>query len=725
MKVETPEISWHGRDPVYSADFQPGKHTTCRLATASTDTNVQIWYVSVDNDGKAQPTFAASLSRHTKAVNVVRFSRDGELLASGADDGLVILWKLQEVGNIAPVFGKEDEECKETWAAMKTLRGHLEDVYDISWSSDGSRMITGSVDNSAIIWDTQKGEKLFLLKDHRSFVQGVAWDPKDRFCATISCDRSLRVYNLLNNRCIHHVNKLTMAATNNNGEGMTKQYRMFHDDTMKSFFRRLTFSPDGELLIVPAGILEMGDSALNTTYVFSSASFSKPVLHLPCPSKATIAVRCCPILFELRTEEATDTSKSPSDKNSNPTQEKTGTGQAEEPMETDASAPSNTTETQASPGQEKSDSSKEVTEGSTKTTSDPESSKEKATQLFDLPYRMVFGVATEDSLLLYDTQQSIPFGLISNIHYHQLSDVTWSPDGRILAVSSTDGYCSFVTFEPGELGVPYVTQPIPAPASTASPTTASAPVPPRVNTDKASPPSQAAVSTTTVSPQTTTNQSGGILKPSNEQQMVPRPVVVKQDGGNGPKRITPIALSGSGSGTQPRRIQLTTLSSLNTGTPTATPTATPSSTSAQSTNSTIATSAHIAKSPPKPKDHKHTTQNSPAPTNQDDKTQNGPGPSNTQAPKVPHPKKLLQNGMDNKDVIDLTMSDDEEEDEDEEEEEEDDVDEEEEDDVVLMDAKDTSDNVCVPKLAVRTGVKPLKPVAPAPRRMTTIKLDSA
>ena len=38
---------------------------------------------------------------------------------------------------------------------------------------------------------------------------------------------------------------------------------------------------------------------------------------------------------------------------------------------------------------------------------------------------MVFAVATEDSVLLYDTQQPQPFAYIGNIHYHQLSDVTW------------------------------------------------------------------------------------------------------------------------------------------------------------------------------------------------------------------------------------------------------------------------------------------------------------
>lgn len=45
--------------------------------------------------------------------------------------------------------------------------------------------------------------------------------------------------------------------------------------------------------------------------------------------------------------------------------------------------------------------------------------------VFQLPYRMVFAVASEDSIFLYDTQQTLPFGLVSNVHYHTLSDLTW------------------------------------------------------------------------------------------------------------------------------------------------------------------------------------------------------------------------------------------------------------------------------------------------------------
>ncbi|KAI7808352.1 chromatin assembly factor 1 subunit B [Triplophysa rosa] len=390
MKVVTCEIAWHNKEPVYSMDFQQkAEGRTQRLATAGVDTTVRMWRVDRGPDGKAVVDFLSNLARHTKAVNVVRFSPAAELLASGGDDAAILLWKLNDSKEPeqAPTF-QEDEDSqlnKESWSVVKTLRGHIEDVYDISWTSDGNYMVSGSVDNTAIMWDISKGQKMCIFNEHKSYVQGVSWDPLGQYIGTLSCDRVMRVYSAHTRKKACSVSKMTSAAA---ADGEVKNYKMFHDDSMRSFFRRLTFTPDGSFLLAPAGCVEAGENVTNTTYVFSRKSFKRPIAHLPCPSKATLAVRCCQVFFELRTKRDEDGSLKP------------------------------------------------------------------VSNTFNLPYRLVFAVASEDSIFFYDTQQMLPFGYVSNIHYHTLSDLSWSRDGSFLAVSSTDGYCSFVSFEEGELGTP-------------------------------------------------------------------------------------------------------------------------------------------------------------------------------------------------------------------------------------------------------------------------------
>lgn len=74
---------------------------------------------------------------------------------------------------------------------------------------------------------------------------------------------------------------------------------------------------------------------------------------------------------------------------------------------------------------------------------------------FRFPYRIVFAVATQNSVLFYDSQQSMPFACVSQIHYLRLTDIAWSHDGRMLIVTSTDGFGTFITFGPNEIGIPY------------------------------------------------------------------------------------------------------------------------------------------------------------------------------------------------------------------------------------------------------------------------------
>lgn len=81
------------------------------------------------------------------------------------------------------------ETNKETWITYKILRGHVDDILDLTWSFDSLTLASGEVGCKAIIWDVQKGKSKFQMHDHKNFVQGVALDPKDKLLATMSTDR--------------------------------------------------------------------------------------------------------------------------------------------------------------------------------------------------------------------------------------------------------------------------------------------------------------------------------------------------------------------------------------------------------------------------------------------------------------------------------------------------------------------------------------------------------
>ena len=103
-------------------------------------------------------------------------------------ESVIILWKQREESEL-PLFLGEENTNKEQWTSWKVLKGHLEDIYDMSWSRDSNSLVSGSVDNTAILWDVQKGRSTCILSDYKGFVQGVAWDPCNQYVCTLSTDR--------------------------------------------------------------------------------------------------------------------------------------------------------------------------------------------------------------------------------------------------------------------------------------------------------------------------------------------------------------------------------------------------------------------------------------------------------------------------------------------------------------------------------------------------------
>ena len=65
--------------------------------------------------------------------------------------------------------------------------------------------------------------------------------------------------------------------------------------------------------------------------------------------------------------------------------------------------------------------------------------------MIDLPHRVVFAVATTDSVLIYSTDSIVPLAIVSNIHYAPINDMAWQGSRKLIACSS-DGYCSVFSF---------------------------------------------------------------------------------------------------------------------------------------------------------------------------------------------------------------------------------------------------------------------------------------
>ncbi|KAK2742525.1 hypothetical protein FQN55_007811 [Onygenales sp. PD_40] len=540
MKATPLLISWHDDNaPIYSTHFDPrGKG---RLATAGNDNNVRLWKVEATGEER-RVTYLSTLIKHTQAVNVVRFSPKGEMLASAGDDGNVLLWvpsELQSHGGL----GEDRSDDQETWRVKHMCRSSGAEIYDLAWSPDGIFFITGSMDNIARIYNAQTGQMVRQIAEHSHYVQGVAWDPLNEFVATQSSDRSEDIVKQPSTpgstleRPVHEQHFVSGIITwsihsrnsNDNGtpNGSSPSFtqssvfvRFVPIDTKIGFtrtlyatssgqafggifselLRRLTFAPDGSLLFTPAGQYKTShgphgdhgkatEDVINTVYIYTRAGFNKPpIAHLPGQKKPSVAVKCSPVFYTLR-------------QGAKPTRHvtlDTSSGEDAFPSLPDSVVSGNIT---SNPSMEPPPPLGTATT-CPKTGDQDNGAQQSPSPAFALPYRIVYAVATQDAVLVYDTQQQTPLCVVSNLHYATFTDLTWSNDGLTLIMSSSDGFCSTLSFSPGELGQVYTpstekpqhhpstaisstnTTPLPTPTMTTSPALAkpspifSAPTPP-------------------------------------------------------------------------------------------------------------------------------------------------------------------------------------------------------------------------------------------------------
>ena len=91
-----------------------------------------------------------TLSGHTASVTSVAFSPDTKRVISGSQDQVAKLWD------------------SETGKEILTLSRHTEDVTSVTFSPDGRQVLTGSRDGTAVIWLSQDWSDHKVVADERN-----------------------------------------------------------------------------------------------------------------------------------------------------------------------------------------------------------------------------------------------------------------------------------------------------------------------------------------------------------------------------------------------------------------------------------------------------------------------------------------------------------------------------------------------------------------------------
>ncbi|HSR99178.1 MAG TPA: WD40 repeat domain-containing protein, partial [Kofleriaceae bacterium] len=118
-----------------------------------------------------------TLAGHTRAVIDGRYSSDGELIVTAAEDQTARVWSAA------------------TGRLLATLRGHQGfRVFSVDIDSTGTRVVTAGEDKTARIWDARTGRSIAVLAGHADWVWLARFSPDGTRVVTTSADATARLW---------------------------------------------------------------------------------------------------------------------------------------------------------------------------------------------------------------------------------------------------------------------------------------------------------------------------------------------------------------------------------------------------------------------------------------------------------------------------------------------------------------------------------------------------
>lgn len=195
------------KNGVNSVAFSPDDKI---LATGGLVNEVILWDAETGKEIR-------QLKGHAKRVLTVAFSPDGKTVVSAGDSGVVRVWEASSGREIQQLTGHSDgvefaafsPDGKwiataswdstirvwdtKTWESVATIPGQAA-YYCLAFSPDSQMLLAGDSGGRVVLWDVAEQTTAFSTAAHTETVYGVAFSPNGREFASVSFDKTLKLW---------------------------------------------------------------------------------------------------------------------------------------------------------------------------------------------------------------------------------------------------------------------------------------------------------------------------------------------------------------------------------------------------------------------------------------------------------------------------------------------------------------------------------------------------